>query len=184
MKKDYFGLYDPASAGHMAYNWRQAIWYPAENAAYGVHGNSGYLFKFDSRAERVEIVDRITSEPSRRSGMFDQFSYGYLGFTLGPDARTLYYLTGGPVYRDGKRVSGKDTTGKGESKGEENLHLITFDIPSRKYTDHGPVFFEDGGRPAYVNSIAVGRDGTVYTLSRIQDGTSTRADLISIRPVL
>jgi hypothetical protein len=25
MKKDYFGLYDPTSAGHMAYNWRQRV---------------------------------------------------------------------------------------------------------------------------------------------------------------
>jgi hypothetical protein len=28
--------------------------------------------------------------------MFDEFSYGYLGFTLGPDEQTIYYLTGGP----------------------------------------------------------------------------------------
>ncbi len=34
------------------------------------------------------------TEPSRRSGMYDEFSYGYLGFTLGPDGHTLYYLTG------------------------------------------------------------------------------------------
>ena len=50
---------------------------------YGVHGNSGYLFRFDPVREQVEVLDRITSEPSRRSGMFDEFSYGYLGFTLG-----------------------------------------------------------------------------------------------------
>jgi len=53
-----------------------------------------------------------------------------------------------------------------------------------KYTDHGPIFFENGDRPAYVNSIAVGKDGTVYTLSRITEGGHTRTDLISIPPVL
>lgn len=184
LKKDYFGLYDPTSAGHMAYNWRQVVWYAPDNMVYGVHGNSGYLFRFDPKAERVDVLDRITSEPSQRSGMFDQFSYGYLGFTLGPDGRTLYYLTGGPVYVDGKRVRGKDSTARGESKGQENLHLITYDIPAMKYTDHGPIFFENGDRPAYVNSIAVGKDGTVYTLSRITEGGHTRTDLISIPPVL
>ncbi len=79
--------------------------------------------------------------------MFDQFSYGYLGFALGPDGRTIHYLTGGPVYVDGRRVAGKAKTAMGESKGMENLHLVTYDIPAGKYTDHGPIFFENGQRP-------------------------------------
>ena len=54
-------------------------------------------------------------------------------------------------------MRGKDSTAKGESKGLENLHLITYDIPTGRYTDHGAVFFENGERPAYVNSIAVGQ---------------------------
>lgn len=182
MNKDYFGLYDPTSAGHMAYNWRQVVWYEPEKAFYGVHGNSGYLFRFDPKAGRVEIVDRITSEPSKRSGMFDQFSYGYLGFALGPDGHTLYYLTGGPIYREGKRVAGKSSTAKGESKGDEDLHLITYDISAGRYTDHGPILFENGDRPAYVNSIAVGKDETVYSLSRIKEGGRTHTDLFSVKP--
>jgi len=180
LKKDYFGLYDPMSPGHMGYNWRQVVWVPSERKVYGVHGNSGYLFRFDPRAERIEVLDRITSLPSQRAGMFDQFSYGYLGFTLGPDGRTLYYLTGGPVYVEGKRVAGKTKSAMGESKGIENLHLVTYDVPTGHYVDHGAIFFPDGQRPAYVNSIAVGPDGTVYALSRITEGTKTRTDLMSI----
>jgi hypothetical protein len=180
MRKDYFGLYDPTSPGHMGYNWRQAVWVPSQKKIYGVHGNSGYLFRFDPRAERIEVLDRITSLPSKRAGMFDQFSYGYLGFTLGADGRTLYYLTGGPVYVGGRRVAGKAKTAMGESKGIENLHLITYDVPTGRYVDHGPIFFADGQRPAYVNSIAVGKDGTVYALSRITEKGKTRTDLMSI----
>ncbi len=179
--KDYFGIYDPTSPGHMGYNWRQTIWYPAERVIYGVHGNSGYLFRFDPRAPAVDVVERITSQPSKKSGMFDQFSYGYLGFELGPDGRTIHYLTGGPVYVAGKRVEGKKSTAKGESKGQENLHLVTFDIPDGKYADQGPIFFDNGERPAYVNSIAVGRNGDVYTLSRITENGKTRTDLIRLR---
>ena len=80
LKKDYFGLYDPSSAGHMGYNWRQTFWFGPEKAIYGVHGNSGYLFRYLAATETVEVLGRITSEDSQRSGMFDQFSYGYLGF--------------------------------------------------------------------------------------------------------
>lgn len=180
MRKDYFGLYDATSPGHMAYNWRQILWCESEKAAYGVHGNSGYFFRFDPCIPRLSVLERITSMPSKLSGMYDQFSYGYLGFTLGPDGRTLHYLTGGPVYIDGKRVRGKSETAMGESKGTENLHLITYNIPTGKYTDHGSVFYANGQRPAYVNSIAVGKDGTVYTLARITENARTRTDLISI----
>ncbi len=182
LRKDYFGLYDITSAGHMAYNWRQVVWYPADRQIYGVHGNSGYLFRFDPRAVRVEVLARLTSEASQRSGMFDQFSYGYLGFTLGPNGRTLHYLTGGPIYVDGKRVRGKDSTAKGESKGLEDLHLVTYDLPTAKYIDHGPIFFDNGERPAYVNSIAVGKDGSVYALSRVSRGGRTVADLFRVKP--
>ncbi len=184
LRKDYFGLYDPTSPGHMGYNWRQVVWVPARKMVYGVHGNSGYLFRFDPRAERVEVLDRITSIPSQRAGMFDQFSYGYLGFTLGPDGRTVYYLTGGPVYIAGKRVAGKAKSAMGESKGIENLHLITYDLSSGKFIDHGAIFFADGQRPAYVNSIAVGNDGAVYALSRITENGKTRTDLMSIPAAL
>lgn len=182
LRKDYFGLYDPTSPGHMGYNWRQTVWYAPERAIYGVHGNSGYLFKFDPVAERVEVLDRLTSIPSQRTGMFDQFSYGYLGFTLGPDGHTLYYLTGGPIFINGKRIKGKDSTAMGEAKGLENLHLVTYNIPTRRYTDHGAIFYSNGDRPLYVNSIAMGKDGTVYFLARITENNHTRTDLCSVSP--
>jgi len=179
MKKDYFGTYDIFTSGSMAYNWRQVFWYAPEKCVYGVHGNSGYLFRFDPAVPQIDVLERLTSVPSKLTGMGDQFSYGYLGFKLGPDGRTLYYLTGAPIYIDGKRLKGAETTAKGEAKGLEDLHLITFDIISRKYLDHGAVFYPDGQRPLYVNSLAIGNDGTVYTLGRVTENGKTRTDLIS-----
>jgi hypothetical protein len=178
LKLDYFGTYDATKPGSMGYNWRSIVWYKPEGVAYGVHGNSGYLFKFDPSASKIEIVERITSEPSKKSGMFDQFSYGYLGFQLGPDKETLYYLTGGPIYVDGKRVKGLDEIAMGAAKGLENLHLITYNIPNQKYIDHGPIFYEDGERPTYVNSIAIGKGGEVYTLARFEQDGKVIQDLI------
>jgi hypothetical protein len=180
LKLDYFGKYDPTRPGNMGYNWRSIVWHPDEGVAYGVHGNSGYLFRFDPQTSKVEIVERITSEPSKRSGMFDQFSYGYLGFELGPDKQTLYYLTGGPIYVDGKRVKGLDEIAMGAARGLENLHLITYNIPNKKYIDHGPVFYDNGERPTYVNSIAIGDDGSVYTLARFEQNGKIIEDLIKI----
>jgi hypothetical protein len=179
MKKEYFGTYDIFTSGSMAYNWRQVFWYTPEKKIYGVHGNSGYLFRFDPSVTRIDVLERLTSIPSKLTGMGDQFSYGYLGFKLGPDGRTIYYLTGAPIYIDGKRVKGAESTAKGEAKGLEDLHLVTYDIPTGRYFDHGAVFYPDGQRPLYVNSIAIGDDGTVYTLARITENGKTRTDLIS-----
>ncbi len=50
-------------------NWRQTVWYPNERVVYGVHGNSGYLFRFDPRVPSVEVAERITSLPSKKSRM-------------------------------------------------------------------------------------------------------------------
>jgi hypothetical protein len=180
LKKDYFGRYDPTSPGHMGYNWRQTVWFPKDKMVYGVHGNSGYLFRFAPDVPCVEVLERLTSEPSKRSGMFDQFSYGYLGFTLGPDGHTLHYLTGAPIYVDGRRLAGKSSTAMGEAKGLEDLHLITYDIPKARYTDHGAIFYANGQRPLYVNSIAVGKNGNVYFLARITEGGKTRSDLVEV----
>ena len=163
----------------MAYNWRKIFWYEPENVAYGVHGNSGYLFRFDPAAKKVELVERITSEPSKKSGMFDQFSYGYLGFMLGKND-TIYYLTGGPIYIDGKRLTGLDRIAMGAARGLENLHLITYNIPKREYKDHGTIFYADGERPTYVNSIAQDKAGNIYTLARFKQNGKVIEDLVKI----
>lgn len=180
LRLDYFGKYDPTTPGNMGYNWRKILWYPLDEVAYGVHGNSGYLFRFDPRQRNLEIVERITSEPSKKSGMFDQFSYGYLGFELGQDRQTLFYLTGSPIYLNGKRVMGEESISKGGARGLENLHLITYNIPKQKYIDHGPIFYEDGSRPTYVNSIAIGLDENVYTLARFAYKGQVIQDLVKI----
>lgn len=180
LRLDYFGRYDPTRPGSMGYNWRKIFWHASEAVAYGVHGNSGYLFRFDPRAPSLELVERMASAPSKRSGMFDQFSYGYLGFQLGPDGDTIYYLTGGPIYIDGKRVKGEDQIAKGAARGLENLHLITYNLSRQHYQDHGPIFYTDSTRPTYVNSIAVGADGAVYTLARFEHNGREIQDLVKI----
>ena len=95
--------------------------------------------------------------------MFDQFTYGYLGFALGPGGHTLYYLTGG-------------RTGK---KGHEDLRLVTYDLATSAYRDNGAVRFANGDRVTAVQSIAIGKDGTVYALARLAPSGPSRTDLIA-----
>jgi hypothetical protein len=182
LRKDFFGTWNPLAGQDMGYGWRQALWYAPENAIYAIHGRSAYLFRFDPRAERVDVLQRIASEPSLRSGMYDDFHYGYLSLTLGPDGHTLYYLTeGAPVENGGRAVDARQPGAQGSRI--EDLHLITYDIPAAKYIDHGAVFFSDGGRPGLVNSIAVGKDGSVYCITDIPRNGQRRVDVVRIPPV-
>lgn len=74
--------------------------------------------------------------------MQDQFSYGYLGFEV--KKGVVYYLTGAPIIdADGSVLRGKKQTNKGESRGIEHLHLITFHLASSEYRDHGPIFYQN-----------------------------------------
>ncbi|GMU93961.1 MAG: hypothetical protein AMXMBFR4_30190 [Candidatus Hydrogenedentota bacterium] len=68
----------------------------------------------------------------------------------------------------------------GKAKGLENLHLVTYDIRTLTYQDQGAIFYENGDRPLYVNSIAVGQDGSVYFLARITENDRTRTDLLAV----
>lgn len=180
LRLDYFGKYDPTKPGSMGYNWRKIFWHDEHRVAYGVHGNSGYLFRFNPANKQLDLIDRITSEVSKKSGMYDQFSYGYLGFIFGPDKKTIYYLTGGPIYIDGKRLKGEDEIAKGAAKGEENLHLVTYNVESNVYKDHGPIFYKNGERPLYVNCIAIGSDNYIYTLARVPINDRVITDLVKI----
>lgn len=174
LKKDYFGQMNPAEHG-MAYNWRAAIWDPSENAIYGVNGRSGYLFRFDPEVPSVEVLERLTSIPSKRTGMFDKFGYGYLGLVLAADGHTLYYLTGSPLSADSKG----DATTKRRGEGS---HLITYDIATAKYVDHGQIVLDNGDPATAPQSLAVAPDGTVYTLCYVARNGKKGIELISFRP--
>lgn len=72
--------------------------------------------------------------------------------------------------------------------GEEDCHLMTFDTRGSTLTDHGPILYQDKstGRmcaPAYVNSIAVAENGSVYSLGRVRKAVGAdelQADLFII----
>lgn len=178
LKKDYFGQQDPRQHG-MAYNWRAAVWDPQRSVIYGVNGRTGYLFRFDPQAKTVDVLDRLTSLPSKNSGMYDKFNYGYLGLVLGTDGNTLYYLTGSPL-PDGVRKNGISKAAA--SNGAEGCHLITYDVTTGKYTDHGLIVLSNNEPATAAQSLAVAPDGTAYTMVYVTRGGKRNIELISFKP--
>lgn len=167
LKKDVFGCLDPSEPGTMGYAWRQAFWYWPEKVIYAIHGRSGYLFRFDPRSRKVEVLTRLVSDVTFDSGMYDKNKYGYLGMALGPDDHTIYDLTG----------SRPDA-----SSGDDQIHFLTYDISTGKRTDYGVLQLDDGRRPFFAQSIAVGNGGgTIYTIAKVRpSGSSARPNKFRI----
>jgi len=181
LRLDYFGEQRPAYPGSMGYGWRQIVWVPSQEAAYGVHGKSGYLFRFDPRTPSLEIVDRIASTESQKSGMFDTYYYGYLGFDLGPDGETLYYMTGSPIYVNGTRVNSDNNEELGlPRRVVEDMALITYNIPNNRYIDHGVIRTENGSYITDFHAITFGPDNEIYTLGQSERNGQFEMDLIRI----
>ena len=182
MKKDVFGEWDPHKGGHQGYNWRQILWHPEYGKFFGVHGKSGYLFSFDPKDKKLEIINRICNERCIKKGTFESFRYGYMTLGLDPEDRdTFYYISGFdenmsvPDQKDGKESM-------------PYLSLTTYNLASQKYTDHGIIQLEDGRYPTLTQSIAVHPNGRIYTcpwIPRTQnsayDEHKQQCDLISFR---
>jgi len=167
LKKDFFGCMTPSNTdGDMAYHWLQALWCPAGHAIYGIHGKSGYLFRFDPPSHQLDVLARMISDASLKTAMWDRTVYGYLGFTLGPNGQTLYHLTGSSLAREGV-------------KDAEGLALVTYQISSGQCADRGVVTLENGAKPYQAQSLAVSRDGMVYTVAFVGEPGHSRLDLIS-----
>jgi hypothetical protein len=165
LQRAILGQYDIATPGELGWNWRQTVYYAPEHKVYAVHGRTGFLFSFSYDTYHVEFHRRITAETTDKSGVFDLERHGYLSFRLGPDDQTIYYLTGAFI------------NPQEAAAGKENLHLVTFSIPTKTYTDQGPILLETGGPPSGINSIAI-TGKQVYSISRIATAGASRVDLI------
>jgi hypothetical protein len=170
LNRPLLGTYDLTVPGELGYNWRQTVVYAPERAVYGVHGRTGTGLRLDMTSPSREFLNRFNSMPTRKSGAFDVPRHGYLSFKLGPSGETVFYLTGA-------HISDADTDIE-----VENLHLVTFHIPTAEYRDRGSIVLDTGSVPFDVNSIAITADGTVYALSGIKENGNTRYDLICFNP--
>ena len=117
---------------------------------YGIMYNSDWLFSFEPQTGDFELIDRISAGPNRKSG---NTFYSTLAFELSRDGKTIYYIPH-------CEVEDQDTTTT-----ESELHLVTYNIPLRRYIDHGVIELTDGRIPRYCQGLEVGTDGNLYIVA-------------------
>lgn len=100
--------------------------------------------------------------------MFDKVDYGYLGLALDVRSNILYYLTGSPL---------PGGLGRGEGS-----HLVTENLTTGRYEDHGQIVLDNGQPAGAEQALALGADGTVYSLTEIHRNGKRQMDLISFHP--
>jgi len=171
LKKDVFGRLDPRRGGHYGYNWRHVLWNEKRQIFYCIHGKSGYLFTFDPKNKKMEIVARIASEYCLKNGVNEDFRYGYMTLAQKPgDEDTLYYISGYYVFENPTPEQARlmqqvgdlneNTLGK---LAKHYLTLVTYDLSKNEYKDHGIIRIEDGRFPENTQSIAIDKNGRIYT---------------------
>lgn len=63
--------------------------------------------------------------------------------------------------------------------GDEEIHLVTYDIASKKRTDWGVLQLQNGLRPFFAQSIAIGPKD-IYTVAKVRNEEGhVRVDLLS-----
>ncbi len=128
--------------------WRSIKWSEAMQRFYGIMYYSDWLFSYDPMTKDLEVIDRISAAPNRKTG---RTYYSSLAFELSKDGKTAYYIAPAEI----------PDASKPEVKNEE-LHVVTYDIPLRRYTDHGVIRLDDGRIPRYCQGMEIGSDGNLY----------------------
>ncbi|MDA9771664.1 hypothetical protein N9D02_11570 [Emcibacteraceae bacterium] len=172
LKKDYFGF---VSSRSMGYQWRQSVWSESDQKIYGVHNESEYLFSLDPTTRKVELIERLASQTSKKAGVN---GYGFsLGLVLSHDDSTIYHISHAYPSEQEFEEFGSDAVDQLILK---NHHVISYNLKEKKYSDLGEIIFEDGSEPIHINSLTLGLDGNFYALATIdlEDGSQT-TDLIS-----
>ncbi|MCE5249562.1 hypothetical protein LLG96_05000 [bacterium] len=126
--------------------WRSIRWSESMGRFYGIMYYSDWLFSFEPKTADLEILDRIASAPNRKTG---KTTYSSLAFELSRDGNVVYYIAPSEAL-------------KPDGTTDTELHLVTYDIPLRRYVDHGAITLDDGRKPRYCQGLEVGTDGNLY----------------------
>ena len=142
--------------------WRTILWNEKTNSFWGLHGGSTQLFEYSPSKNSLSSIHSFKAKGIPQTHQRNPFRI-QLGFMLGPN-NTLYYLGHAPSLK-----------AQGRTDLKSSVHLLTYQIDSKKIKDHGPLTSATGRRIFFTESIEMGADGHLYTVAWVETIDSTRA---------
>ena len=152
------GLVD--DLGRSNNNWRAILWDDKDKCFYGTHMGTQSLFRFDLDRMKIEPVTRFSAQALRETGHTclskTKVPLSQLGMAMGPK-HTLYHI-----------VHGRPIEITGRSEYNTVARLLTYNLDSGEYRDHGPIFCQDDRRVTFAESILLHPSGDIYTVGSVE----------------
>lgn len=149
-------------------NWRTILWNPNTQSFWGLHGGSSQLFEFLPKEGEVRSVFPMRVKGTT-SGQRNPFR-SQLGLMLGPE-NTLFYLAHGPSRHI---VDRRDV--------DTSVHLLTYNIDSGEFIDHGALVAPGNRRVFFTESIEIGPDDHIYSVAWVETTDPNRmTEILSAR---
>jgi hypothetical protein len=146
--------------GRLNNNWRAVLWDDKDKCFYGTHMGTQSLFKFDPDKMKIKPLTRFSAQAFRDTGHTylskTKVPLSQLGFAMGPK-HTLYHIVHGrPIEMAGRTTY--STVGR----------LVTYNLDTGEYKDHGPIFCQNDRRLTFVESILLHPSGDIYAVGSVE----------------
>ena len=121
---------------------------------WGILWETTALFEYIPKHEYIRSVADFRHEAYQ--GMPRNPEISQLGFFIAPN-NTIFYLAHGPA-----------VVIEGRPEVQSGLYLLTYDIASGRMENHGPVIGPDNRRPFFAESLIIGPDDHLYSVTWVE----------------
>ncbi len=146
--------------GRLNNNWRAVLWDDKDKCFYGTHMGTQSLFRFDPDKMKIKPLTRFSAQAFRDTGHTylskTKVPLSQLGMAMGPN-HTIYQI-----------VHGQPIQMSGRSEYNTVARLVTYNLDTGEYKDHGPIFCQDDRRVTFVESILLHPSGDIYTVGDVE----------------
>ena len=136
------------------------MWDDKDKCFYGTHMGTQSMFKFDRDKMKIEPVTRFSAQAFRERGHTylskTKVPLSQLGMAMGPE-HTLYHIVHGPPVGL-----------EGRTQYDTVARLLTYNLDTGRYEDHGPIFCQDDRRVTFAESILLHPSGDIYTVGSVE----------------
>ncbi len=140
--------------GLSASQWRMAVLSPDKEKIYATHQGTTSLFELNLKTKSITPLARLCSDADLNSK----------GNTRG--SRLAFLLADGMIHH---LAHGPAVTVKGRKLNPAyQAHYVTYDLETKKRTDHGPLMAPGERRVCHADTLAILPDGRLFSLAWVE----------------